>query len=109
MVEQPNLGSFGGNVVGGEQQAVQAAIAAREGQGAPVPQLNQKLQGSPIASTPEQGEPLSPEGGVASEKPVVQNAEVEIILKALTQRLNMISKLEAPPTPAGGGGTYGKR
>lgn len=103
-----NLGSLGAAVPGGEQDPIQAAIEARQQGGAPVPALNQTLTGSPqsspippsdIGATPMPGG----QGGEA-QKPQISNPEVEIILKALTQRLSMISKLEAPPTPTAGGG-----
>ena len=97
MIEQ--LGSFG--LGQGSTDAIQQAVSARQGQGAPVPALDQTLQGSPVSS-PIPPAPISPITPDAQPKPQIQNPEIEIILKALTQRLGTISKLENPPTPGGG-------
>ena len=109
MQEEQSLGSFGQGT--GSTDAIQQAISARQGQGSPVPALDQTLQGSPVSSPipPAPLTGITPQGQ-AETKPQVSNPEVEIILKALSQRLSTISKIENPPTPSlGGGGTYGKR
>ena len=105
------LGSFGAGVPGGSTDPVQLAVQARQEGGQAPPQLSQTLTGSPVGSQipPAPVTPISPQGQPQADKPQVQNAEVEIILKALTQRLNTISKLENPPQPTGGGGTYAQR
>lgn len=100
---QESLGSFGSSVPGGSQDPIQAAIQARQSGSAPVPALNQTLTGSPEGSTNAPLSGITPSAQGTQDKPQVQNAEVEIILKALTQRLGTISKLENPPAPGGGG------
>lgn len=102
----PNLGQFSaGNPQA--QQAVQAAIQARSGQSAPVPQLAQTSQQpatqtpSPVAGAPPG--PTTPQaGGVQAPQQAKPPAtEAELIIKGLTQRLSAISKVEtAQVSPA---------
>ena len=99
----PNMGSFG---MGNQQmsQAVGIAMQARQGQGTPVPQLSQTGQGAPAIppSMPTtqampQGMEQPPQGAPqATQSPMMApNApESELIIKALSQRLQAISSVE---------------
>ena len=86
----------------GAQEAVQAAIARRQGGQQPVPQLSQTGQQAPTVTPPvPQGAPQGiPQGAQAAPTPP---SEAEIIEKALSQRLSSISKVEEaqaiPPKP----------
>ena len=106
-----NLGSFGAGLGQGAQNPLAAAIAARQGQGAPVPQLNQTTpasaqgqspQAPPVPSGAPSGMPM-PQGMAGGTPP---STEAELIVKGLTDRLKAISKVEQQPlaAPVGGGG-----
>lgn len=80
----------------GSQDPLQAAIQSRMGGGAPVPQLNQTMQGSPQPSQPTGQAPTPIDQPQGASKP--PSSEAELIVKALSQRLGLISKVEAPQT-----------
>ena len=115
----PQLGSFSAGDPQ-TQQAVQEAIARRQGGQQPVPQLSQTGQGQPTVTPPPPAQQAipggqSPQGATVPESPTIANPEAELILKALSQRLGSISAVEKaqviPPkqpspqqAPVGGGG-----
>jgi len=97
---QPNMGQMG---MGGNQDALQQAIMARQSGAAPVPQMNQTMQGSPQPSPVSGSAPMPIDGQPAQKAP---NSEAELIVKALSQRLGMISKTEQAAPVGGGSSNY---
>jgi len=97
-----NLGSFAG---GQGQEAIQAAMQARAEGGQMPPQLQQTMGNqsvpAPVGAQPPGGMPGMSDPGVQGAQP--PKTEQELIIKALSQRLGSISKVEeaqsAPPAP----------
>ena len=87
MAEQPNLGSFSAGDPQA-QEAVQAAIAARQQGTAPVP------QGQPVSPEP-QGPTATPSpGGATAPTKRVPQSEAEMIVLGLSDRLKAIGATE---------------
>jgi len=99
MEAQPNMGSMG--MGQGSQDPLQAAIAARQGGGTPVSPLNQTMQGSPQTVPPTEV-PSMNQGSTSAKTP---SSEAELIIKALSQRLGSLSKVDQ----ANVGGGMGKQ
>jgi len=79
------------------QEALQAAFQARQGQGAPVPQLSQTGQGTPAMPPPTPTTQAIPQGvpqPTGSPTMAQPTSEAELIVKALSSRLQSISSLE---------------
>ena len=92
----PQLGSFQAGSPDA-QQAIQAAIQARQQQGQQVPQLSQGATSSPqpgsqVNSATPQAIPAGMGQGQASQTP--PPTDTQMILKAMDQKLRSISKVE---------------
>lgn len=89
-----NTGSFGTGLGPEASQAIQEAIDARAQGGQPTPALSQVTpaspQGQPPVTPDVTGQPPMPQ---ASPKP--PSSEAEVILKAMSDRLKTISKVES--------------
>jgi hypothetical protein len=101
------MGSFG---MGQGQDALQAAMSARQEGGQPVPQLEQTLGNETVPGAAPEGAAVPQSQG----KP--PTPETELILKALSDRLKFLSKVEEAPQPemgmdpmGGMGGGYNYR
>lgn len=89
--------------MGQGQDALQAALSARAEGGQMPPQSQQTLGNqavpAPLPAVDAQGMPVPESPGAAGAKP--PSSEAELIIKALSQRLGSISKVEqgqvAPP------------
>lgn len=87
------MGSFG---MGAGQDAIQQAIMARQEGGQVPPQLEQTMGNpnvpSPVGADPNTAVPQMSDPGVSAKQP--PTTETELIIKALSQRLGAISKVE---------------